>query len=541
MIPCLLTLEQSKKYKAARALRLFPGKWPVRIFAAVVVAAASTHPAAQLRAQSEVITAGKETPSVPDRQLHDAVLARIATCGMSNCSKISLKVANGSVELSGTVTDPEQKELVLQQVARVPGVLKVHSSLIVVSAAVPGSPTTGVTCTPWSDKSTLPPLPRSNGQGEKPSQCDFTLPGASPERMLPLPTTASAALPPCTPDPFAPGLCATPCSPAGGSLIDQLRPGFTAGASLYLLQPYMPNNVAFATTTGLGTPGPATTATDFNWSFKPAFDIWAGINLGDGFGIRARWFHLDGSSETMFASNGPGTTTTGIAPSPNLPTLPGGATFGSPGLLLNSGVGKDLLSFTSSLRIDAVDGEATYDWQTDRWAFQVGGGGRYLTMSQSYNAKLINNPHDGVTLETQNLNYIHNFSGGGTTIDFLALMRVGQTNLSLYASGRESLLVGKSTEQINYVQVVDDPRGLTNGGAFPFHSMNNPSSSNSTYNLLSVTEIELGLEYGRNWGRTHCFVRAGVVNQVYFGAGSASRMDGDLGLFGGRFVVGLNY
>jgi hypothetical protein len=58
---------------------------------------------------------------------------------------------------------------------------------------------------------------------------------------------------------------------------------------------------------------------------------------------------------------------------------------------------------------------------------------------------------------------------------------------------------------------------------------------------MSVTEIELGLEYAKTWGGVHWFVRGAVVDQVYFGAGSASRMDGDLGLFGGRFTLGLQF
>lgn len=303
----------------------------------------------------------------------------------------------------------------------------------------------------------------------------------------------------------------------------------------------MTNNIAYTTTTGLGTSRPAATATDFGWTGLPAFDIWGGYDFGDGFGIRARWFHLDGSSDTMNVSNGPGMTTTGITPSPYLPTLPGSATFGSPGLLLNSGVGKDLLTFTSNLRIDSIDGEATYSFQSGRWSFTVGAGGRYLNMSQEYSATFINNPHDGVTLETQNLNQKHTFSGGGTTLDFQSSMRIGQSNFSLYANGRESLLVGRSTETTNYTQIVTDPRGLTNGGAFPFNATNSPSSTNSTYNLMSVTEIELGLEYAKTWGGVHWFVRGAVVDQVYFGAGSASRMDGDLGLFGGRFTLGLQF
>jgi len=243
----------------------------------------------------------------------------------------------------------------------------------------------------------------------------------------------------------------------------------------------------------------------------------------------------------MFASNGPGVTKTGIGLSPNLPTLPGGTGFGSPGLLLSSGAGQDVLTFTSSLRIDALDAEATYDWGSERTAFCVSGGGRFLSMRQGYHAELINNPGDGVTSESQNRDFTRKFNGGGTTIDFQASMRVGQTNLSVYANGRASLLVGRTSEATAYAQIVNDPKGVTNGGAFPFSSATNPSATNSSDTVMPVTEIELGLEYGRDWSRSHWFVRAAVVNQTYFGAGNASRSDGDLGLFGGQFTIGLDY
>jgi len=56
-----------------------------------------------------------------------------------------------------------------------------------------------------------------------------------------------------------------------------------------------------------------------------------------------------------------------------------------------------------------------------------------------------------------------------------------------------------------------------------------------------VAELELGVQYGTNLGPTYGFIRGAVVSQTYFGAGSPSQSDGNLGLFGGQFTIGLNF
>ena len=116
------------------------------------------------------------------------------------------------------------------------------------------------------------------------------------------------------------------------------------------------------------------------------------------------------------------------------------------------------------------------------------------------------------------LDFKHTFKGGGPTIDFEATRRIGQTNFAFYGNCRASLLVGRSNETTSYSQIVNDPRGLTNGGAFPFNSTNSPTATNSSDNVMPVTEIELGLEYGRDCGRMYWFARATAVNQTYFSA-----------------------
>ncbi len=321
--------------------------------------------------------------------------------------------------------------------------------------------------------------------------------------------------------------------------------GPVAGASIYALRPFYENNTAYAKTTGLGGPTPQTTSTNFGWNMEPAYAIWAGYTWAEGFGLRARWFHLDASSNTMNTTLGsPGATTTNITASPNLPALPlpaGAAVFGSPGLLLNSGLGQDSLTFSSTLRIDAIDTEATWTCDLGNWKLIAGAGGRYLHMDQNYQAHLSNRLGDGVTSETQFLSFDHNFDGAGPVVDLQVNWKIGGSNFSIYGLGRGSLLVGKSTQFTSYAQAVNDPKGLTNGGVFPVVTFISPSVLNSTDTVMPTIELELGIEYGRDWGRTHIFMRSAVVNQTYFGAGNATRVDTNLSMFGVQFSAGINY
>ena len=327
-----------------------------------------------------------------------------------------MKINNGSVELAGTVVSAEQADLLVHEVMSVPGVIKVDKSLTVASF----NPEPPYAAPPSAENMGDLKAASAKAQDEKTPPNDIKVPAAPieklPESAATLPSPApEKPLMPSQEDP-CPGLlpkapATTPQEHSGmpGILVDP-RPhngdNLLGGASIYALRPYLASNVASTTSIGLGTSAPSTNTTNFEWNAKPAYAIWLGWSSPDGLGARIRWFHLDGSSDAVDASNGPGTTTTGISCVPRtLPTLPGiprrSVVLDRPGLLLNSGVGQDLLTFTSNLRVDAVDFEVMYDWETERWAFVVAGGGRYLSMKQGYHASLINNPGDGVTSESQ--------------------------------------------------------------------------------------------------------------------------------------------
>ena len=144
--------------------------------------------------------------------------------------------------------------------------------------------------------------------------------------------------------------------------------GLMAGSTFYYLKPFMQGNTAFVTVTNPGTPTSSESSSSFNWNYNPAFAGWIGWTLDGGLGVRGRYFQFSADSETASISNGatalPGTQTTINPPLANLLALStGGTAFGSPGPVLNSGVGTDQLTFSSSLTITAIDVEATYLWK----------------------------------------------------------------------------------------------------------------------------------------------------------------------------------
>ena len=323
--------------------------------------------------------------------------------------------------------------------------------------------------------------------------------------------------------------------------------GLSAGGSFYFLKPYFQNNTATVTTINPGQPNSQVINDSFNWNFQPTFAGWIGWTSSSGLGIRARYFQFDASSNTSSLTNGatpaPQTQTTINPPLGNfLPLSTGGTAFGSPGTVLNTGFGIDQLTVGSDLRIHTIDLEATYAWQISRLSFLAFAGGRYLELVQDYRATLINNGGGATISELQVFNSDRKFSGGGPTFGLQATLPIGRTGLSLFASGRGSLLVGTVSESALFSQTINDPTGLIPGHIPPPAILQiNPTGTRNSDHVISSADIELGVEYGHKLGCTWVFFRGTVVNQTYFDGGNASQSTGNLSLFGVQATIGINY
>jgi hypothetical protein len=308
--------------------------------------------------------------------------------------------------------------------------------------------------------------------------------------------------------------------------------GIAAGAGFYYLRPYISNNPAFVTNTGIGTPRPTSSTTDFDWSYKPAAAFWLGYALESGLGLRARFFYFDQASSTSSTSlTAFGAATTTITAAPGLQPV-GGFAFASPGILLTGGVGQDQLAFSSNLKIQNYDFEVTFAWNFDCFALVFSGGGRYTQIAQNYNAALTNVPGGGAS-EFDTLNVNHTFVGGGPTVAIQGTWQIGHTGLAVFGTARGSITVGSGLQDTVFTQIVTDP---VNG------NQNNVATNHvAPQQVLPIMELEVGLEYGVTLGQTRWFVRGAGVSQTYFGAGSSTSRDNNLSLFGGQVSFGIDY
>lgn len=311
--------------------------------------------------------------------------------------------------------------------------------------------------------------------------------------------------------------------------------GLSAGGSFYLLRPFVNNNAAFVTTTGIGAATTTVNSEDFNWNYQPAFAGWLGWTSDCGVGFRGRYFQFDHDSETINGTlSAGGAATTTITPPQGLSPLVGVPPrgFQSPGILLQDLRGADVLSAHSDLRIQTIDGEATFAREWRRFSMVLGAGGRYLQMSQNYRGSLVN-AIDPANTEISLLHSGHNFYGGGPTLSGQASWRIGNSGLSVVGMARGSFLVGSAKQTSVFSENITD---AVNG------DQNNLAISQSREEVnLPILEIEGGLEYGRIVGRTRVIVRGAAVNHVYFDAGSASGRSGNLSLFGVQVSAGVEY
>lgn len=318
---------------------------------------------------------------------------------------------------------------------------------------------------------------------------------------------------------------------------DGCRSGIMGGAAAYFLRPHINDNVALTTTANTGTAIASQVSDQFDWNYHVAPAVWLGWTSSCGVGFRARAFHFDQSSEPISATvtREAATVVTVTPPSALAPLGAPPRGFQSPGIILTSDLGEDLLTFQSDLRIWTVDAEATFTHEWCHCGLLLTVGGRYCEIEQNYHASLVNIPAAG-TFERSFLDSNRDFSGAGPTMSVMARWQIGRSGLSVYGTARGSILVGASRSRSSFLEIVEDPTIVAGGSQTRFI----PSES-TEHIVLPIGELEGGLEYSRACGRTRFFVRGGAVNHTYFEAGSASSKDGAVTLFGGQVAVGLNY
>lgn len=317
------------------------------------------------------------------------------------------------------------------------------------------------------------------------------------------------------------------------------RGGLYFEASILILKPRWDNNEAYAfSAQSVGQGGfldNSNTSTNFDMGMDWMPRLVAGYSVGDGFGARVRW------SQGTWNQ----TLNTGVSGSP----------FNEPAERVTSANPLGLLGLSTSRFITAdgnfaaasvaVEGELrvlTWDFEATKEARIAGfnvtfsGGLRYLHISQDYRVGMVSDTAD--FLVGQVMTSGHNINGVGPTFAIDARAPLGGS-IAAYGVFRQSVIFANGTqsaEQADLYATLDGP------------AINYQRAYQERDTVIPITELEVGGEYTASMGKSELFARAGLVGQVYFGAGNSSRsgnsaneVNSNLGLLGVVFSAGIRY
>jgi hypothetical protein len=386
-----------------------------------------------------------------------------------------------------------------------------------------------------------------------------------------------------------PGNCATAGSVTGQPICscECERSHFVAGAGLYLLKPFFNSNPAFTfshshttthATTGVSTADSETTTQtqQFHSDLAAAPRIWIGWVGDDGLGFRASWWQFQQGSRVFTGNAPPDSGTSTIDPAIKLLdhstnsvlTVGAGSTRGTDPLTGAIFSGQDAFAFESNIRLCVWDFDVTQQVTCGPWALLLGGGVRYLHLSENYNAFRQSNGTAVVvapfftTVFPQSTDALlsgHDFDGAGPTAVLEVRRPLGNRGLVLYGNVRGSALFGSSRQQITEVSqssgvftntarvALSQMNGSATvmvpvSGSVTFNnSVGNSAANNQHFALLPVAECELGLEWAGSVSGLGTFARVGLVGQTYFGGGNASSQGGDLGFLGLSLMTGVDF
>jgi hypothetical protein len=100
---------------------------------------------------------------------------------------------------------------------------------------------------------------------------------------------------------------------------------------------------------------------------------------------------------------------------------------------------------------------------------------------------------------------------------------------------RTSVLFGKTEAGVS-TSSYDTLRSALSGQIFTYTS-SSTASVDDDRDMVPVGELETGLE----WTNNRFFVQGSIIGQSWFGLGTATSKQGNLGLFGGSFGAGIRF
>jgi hypothetical protein len=368
-------------------------------------------------------------------------------------------------------------------------------------------------------------------------------PVPGPVEALPLPGAAG----PC---------CPCECGPVGHS-------GVIGGVGLYLIQPYFENNPAYnilVENHDIKPPIIKVDRVNVSHHLDAAPLVWLGYETEDGLGGRARyWYFRQGTSQTVNLS--PFTGTFHVVHKDNPPhdeisqdsgtlttatsAVPLGLQAFGDTLSLMHGPEATSFTITTKLEVQVADLEAFQEFKAYGCDFLLSGGLRLVRIAQAYNAF---DAQSTSTREFRALLSNYTFQGAGPVLAIEVRRPFGESGLSLYSSGRGSVLFGSADQTASF-----GGQELRNDDPNPQLARQHRSRG------LPIGELEVGVEYGRSVGRSRVFGQLALVGQDWFGAGNASRstmatpptgpnpavggsaVDSNIAFFGLSVRIGVNY
>jgi hypothetical protein len=288
-----------------------------------------------------------------------------------------------------------------------------------------------------------------------------------------------------------------------------------AGAGYYYLKPYWTDNPAYFFEVGADWSSSSGVDQPFDYDYEVAPRVWLGFICEDGFGVRGRYWHYDhnANSEKFILLAPPGF-------DPDFTYVYGGVDISFDAC--DSLVG---LSFSNDLRLDIWDLEVMQEVSLCHWSILLSGGARYAHIRQ----RAYEVGYDPGFLDLQVAKASNRFQGVGPTV--AAEARRGLCcGVALYGSARGSILFGNKRNQSNFVYFdLDAPTPVL---------AEYDQFRDSHEDVLPISELELGLEWGGEVCDSHVFVQVAWVGQAYHELGSATH-DGLLGMHGLSFTMGV--
>jgi hypothetical protein len=316
---------------------------------------------------------------------------------------------------------------------------------------------------------------------------------------------------------------------------------FFADGGFLMVHSYIANNLAFIEH------GPAVKTipkSNFNYDVNFAPRITLGGVADNGFGIRGTWWQLDDATQTPVFHSTDAMLKTTVSSVP-VPGLPG---FIAPGpVAQKTKIFNDQVEFDNHLHLTVADLEGFKDFSGERWSVLLGGGARYLYLSQDYTGFRVNTGKAkagktklSLLADTDYLTTGRAFAGAGLT-GFVEVRRRILPGFSLYAGARGSSLFG-DTGTDSFQQTAEELKTTPPKGKSTITSMvTNTQTSVGGHQTLDMGDFEGGMDINFLWGRSVLFMRAGVADQTLLNAGSATSTHGNISFFGLRFSAGFNY